>query len=1640
MLMLVSGLEVTGFASNLSNNAEVSFDNIESEKPNIESEIISKRTAYSKVFSTDDGGYYSVVSATPIHIKDANGNYQNIEEPIVALSSEEAITDYISEVSSSHDNTTTQMSTYATGIGGNNIAGEDEVSLSVSCCTNTKGAIVENKLVVQGAGAGNKSIVVQPSFDGWDAKDNVLITEAKLFAKGKGEVAKSNNLVLARKIVKWQPNTDDGFQLDEYYFDATYVAKPSNSSMRYDCEWDVTNILNEWLLGGENKGFALTAYKNKSKCYVSFENFQLGYYYREINSINDLSSYETIDMGPAGIFYIDHFSRNIFIERKDMGIDGEKAPVSIRQTYSTLYPIDKSACGMNFYLNYYSVLDYSNSFYTFYSPQGDIVEFFRHSENDEGIIYVDDNNQYTLTLKSDLSGEFINQKFENINISTPEGEVYSFETHQNYGYLTRIEDSTTNKNAITISYYLEDEPGEDEEIGMFKTEWIQSITDGAGRVYLFEYAENAQGEKYISSITANTITETDEGNEYTPITVGSGDDCEPYMINYYYETSNNHILLSQIDRVGDRDDVQYNYDNQNRLIEVITQDKNLSLHYNNTTDNTAELYPSLSYEISLNKTDANGNKIVQSFYSATIRWPSVYQRIITNSENKQKTINFDNLYNVTYCKDYDGSVIFGTTKSGKEHYISCEGINNLITNSSFGNNGVASDEEWVCYFTETNMSKDGFLGIPGDLSAEGFVYQIIEPATGELFHAGESYAYGGKAETTNSLAVNDTHPFGIYIFTATENEDGDLIPDQCLSYFYFNEIISRTGQEKMSYFTLTQDVDKLLVVLRYDYNSADSMGYFGDIKFFEYNPNEDEQPVIEDPYIYEHNNNNSLLSVKVTSTLDSNKYIGLDYNYNDDCGENYLSSITDEKGVDTLYTYDHNNGRLISVAKGTAEKAMYFKYTAEGLLSSVEQTVTNTITGNIVEMKTDYGYSNGMISSVSHNGFSYNFAYDNYGNITNINICEEETPLVSTSYNNVHSGQIGKISYANGGYIKYTYGADKSISQIEYGYNTDNNEEICYKSISYSFEDNLHSITDNHAKTKILYDDSTFHYCLDDDNDGVYEVIYSAINDNGETVEEFNQFESATKIITTPSVTTTNDLLETTSSSSQTLTKEIPMRNDNGNIMTDNSGKIQTYISETYTYNRTSVYDEFMRPTSNAILAHYEIESENTFINSEERYTYRSNNDGKETTLIDSYRTIKSTGNNDNSSNDNNPVSYDAFIDLTYSYEYDPAGNISKIDLKDNVTNTESVYSIFKYDNANQLIFEYSASKNSCISYAYDAGGNITEKRVYDLSAYDMTNGTISSGAAYERYVYTYDDTYKDRLISVSNGESSNTTLIDYDDLGNPLNYDPADGFFTWNGHLLTSFENNGEGKRYEYEYDANEVRTRKIVYDKDLISGTSEYTYTKTGVLDYVWADGVLKGVSITNFEQHTNFFINIIYDESGNAQGYVGVTGTPYYFVRDPLGNITSIIAATDEVNIEVKYDAWGNPTFPQYNDDPLLGVVAAFVCSFNPSTYKGYIYDIETGLYCCGSRYYSSEWSRFINIDDGMLLNLAKGKTMATNLYTYCNNNPVNITADGAYLNTHWYLNNPSTFNTLDFDIANTSTVEFPFTYRIKNDYLK
>ena len=78
-------------------------------------------------------------------------------------------------------------------------------------------------------------------------------------------------------------------------------------------------------------------------------------------------------------------------------------------------------------------------------------------------------------------------------------------------------------------------------------------------------------------------------------------------------------------------------------------------------------------------------------------------------------------------------------------------------------------------------------------------------------------------------------------------------------------------------------------------------------------------------------------------------------------------------------------------------------------------------------------------------------------------------------------------------------------------------------------------------------------------------------------------------------------------------------------------------------------------------------------------------------------------------------------------------------------------------------------------------------------------------------------------------------------------------------------------------------------------------------------------------------------------------------------------------------------------------------------NPFRYRGYYYDVESGLYYLNSRYYDPQTGRFVNADS--LLG-TDGFATHYNLFAYCGNNCVsNYDCNGNFSATIYFLNKDS-----------------------------
>lgn len=182
--------------------------------------------------------------------------------------------------------------------------------------------------------------------------------------------------------------------------------------------------------------------------------------------------------------------------------------------------------------------------------------------------------------------------------------------------------------------------------------------------------------------------------------------------------------------------------------------------------------------------------------------------------------------------------------------------------------------------------------------------------------------------------------------------------------------------------------------------------------------------------------------------------------YNYDENENLESYIVDNE-VKSSYTYTVVNGESLVASETHSDgSSTAYTYYADGSTETMTQSQGETT------LKYHYG-ADGEITKVEHNGFSYDYVYNNFGNTTNVKVGNQS--LVQYNYQDDKS-KLDSMTYGNGDTITYKYDnygglSKKNLSGLgTYSYFIDGNGRTVYEedplsgertTYQYDFEGNL---------------------------------------------------------------------------------------------------------------------------------------------------------------------------------------------------------------------------------------------------------------------------------------------------------------------------------------------------------------------------------------------------------------------------------------------------------------------------------------------------------------------------------------------------------------------------------------------------------
>jgi len=540
---------------------------------------------------------------------------------------------------------------------------------------------------------------------------------------------------------------------------------------------------------------------------------------------------------------------------------------------------------------------------------------------------------------------------------------------------------------------------------------------------------------------------------------------------------------------------------------------------------------------------------------------------------------------------------------------------------------------------------------------------------------------------------------------------------------------------------------------------------------------------------------------------------------------NYITSVTDSRGNSAYYDYNTTYGRLNSFrAPGeTTVEATSYTYDANtDLVSSVSKTVDGKTYTN------SYTYDLDKLSTITHNGFDYEFSYDSFNNPYQVKVAG--VTLITNSYQ-ANNGPLDTSTYGNGDLVKYEYDEYHrvitkkldNITKFEYTYDNQGNlsrmidhsgvTEVSYTYI-YDFMNRLTKVVGSNSHNMLFtYDEygrinmmSNTINGTNNQNEYVYGdknvvgeipgLIYNVkLNGTTQLSYEFDQLArlSTRTLGTTTPFTTTYTYLDGAGTNS-TTTLLGSMQNGindafnytydaNGNILTISEG---TLPKATYTYDKMNqLISENNAYTSKSIDYVYDIGGN---IISRTEYNYIN---GSRESLIDTYNYGYSTSWKDQL------ISYDG-----QSITYDEVGN--PLTYRDNLS--------FTWANGRELT---SVANNGISgSYTYNDSGIRTSKTYdgvttnYFLNGYSIVRQVTGSKILDFFYdengnLYGFKDD-GDMYYYVRNGQSDIIGILDntgvqvvyyqYDSWGNPLTPTGssastigADNPFRYRGYYLDS-------------------------------------------------------------------------------------------------------------------------------------------------------------------------------------------------------------------------------------------------------------
>lgn len=570
-------------------------------------------------------------------------------------------------------------------------------------------------------------------------------------------------------------------------------------------------------------------------------------------------------------------------------------------------------------------------------------------------------------------------------------------------------------------------------------------------------------------------------------------------------------------------------------------------------------------------------------------------------------------------------------------------------------------------------------------------------------------------------------------------------------------------------------------------------------------PNSEGEPTIEE-YNYDENGN---LDTYVVDNEVKSSYTYIKPN------NNWLIATETSNGYKTTYTYNPETDELVSKVKSPSDNVDVV-IESDSYEYSDGNVTKHTHMENGTSLTYHYG-TKGEITKVEHNGFAYNYLYDNFGNTVSVMVGDQ--PLVTYGYQPDNSKLETKAYGNNSGTETYTYNAygeivNKNISGVgDYAYKYDTLSRLVYENDGPS-----------QLETYYLYDDEGTLYGervntttkTNTDRNQLYQVI-NTFDDDG------NITKNALKTHVGTLTTTYTYGAETGLPSTVTMYggNQISYSYDDEGTLTGRSLSTSTPVAENFNYNDEGLISThtIARGTSSDAYS----------------YTY---DDNANITEIKKGNTVQQS------------YEYDALNQLvrendrdtgkTVTYSYDGYGNItSKTEYAFTLGELGTVVDTISYA-YNDTVWKDKLTSYDGQSISYDQIGNPTNYMGADMTWFGRQMMSYSKNGTSISYTYDADGLRTSKTV---NGVKHNYYYVD--------------------GQLR--YERNGDNYEIYYTYDAD---GRPVLATKRDLVAQKNYQYylitnTRGDVIETRNGDG--------------NVNAKFVYDAWGKLISVTNASGTP-------------------------------------------------------------------------------------------------------------------------------------------------------------------